>query len=281
MNTSHYSNGTILGGGYEPTALTRYKTPSIPRFDNSLAHFIKWVRGGNATSAIREYPGNLYFASVGTGATCVGPPLFFQGERQFRKSCITKVRRSYNGADLDWIFPMDSGNSWLPGHQQLKLVMDHNLMNPTADSSPFWRRLSTTDEKNIYLKHQRTYLLSLAAIEMSMDKGKTPQFNTPERRCEIFQEALQRIDQLFETVSTSAQIRLSHSSQYMEQILPFWVKLKKTIYPTLQMRKMEPEYALYALRTRLRVEQLRASGKLANLPDLSSELKALPIVRVL
>jgi hypothetical protein len=52
----------------------------------------------------------------------------------------------------------------------------------------------------------------------------------------------------------------------MEQINPVWAALGSTMYPTLKLEYMEPEYALYANKTRLRVEELERIGQVANLP---------------
>ncbi|KAJ7482103.1 hypothetical protein B0H11DRAFT_1222210 [Mycena galericulata] len=180
-------------------------------------------------------------------------------------------------------------------------------------------KLPTNEERKGYLMHQRTHLIGLATVEYSMDR-----VHSPERRYEIFQQAVHRIDHLMENLAKDggsngypypgveqlaaaralgltaslwelepyqhiaafhgqpqlAQIRMAHSSRYMEQINPIWTAVGKAIYPVLKLKTMETEYALYANATRLKVEELETVGQLANLPDLSPELAALPSVKI-
>ncbi|KAJ7739718.1 hypothetical protein B0H14DRAFT_3898104 [Mycena olivaceomarginata] len=165
------------------------------------------------------------------------------------------------------------------------MIMDHNCLNPNVNIrrlivvlTPLIKtaiqnllveyvyailavlhKLPTIEQKNLYLKHQRTHLISMSTVEYSMD-----QVNTPERRYQISQQAVQQIDDLFDTLSKSvdscnngypnakqlnaahsfglitsqwhigtyqhmaafhgrpqlAEIRLSHSARYVEQINP-------------------------------------------------------------
>jgi phage baseplate assembly protein W len=52
----------------------------------------------------------------------------------------------------------------------------------------------------------------------------------------------------------------------MEKINPVWTMFARAIYPTLKPRTMEPEYALYAYKTRVRVEKLERIEPLVNFP---------------
>ncbi|KAJ7435696.1 hypothetical protein B0H11DRAFT_2113041 [Mycena galericulata] len=338
------------------TLATRYRTPAITYWDES---FVLRVM-----SAVREYRGNLYVTSVGTGtdlrlATIVHPgpasiqevtkefyeqtrdPSFgrtVDGHRRFipgialrsrwqSRFKVTQIR--CGGVNFDWIWAPDN-DIWLPFHQQMKLIMDHNCANPNVNFvrligvlTPLMEeamknllveyvyailavmhKLPTNEERKGYLMHQRTHFIGLATVEYSMDG-----VHSPERRYEIFQQAYPYpgVEQLAaaralgltaslwelepyqhiaafhgqpQSISAHAQIRMAHSSRYMEQINPIWTAVAKAIYPVLKLKTMETEYALYANATRLRVEELETVGQLANLPDLSAELAALPFVKV-
>jgi hypothetical protein len=60
-----------------------------------------------------------------------------------------------------------------------------------------------------------------------------------------------------------SEIRLARSRQWQHEMNPFTSTIKSAVYPALDVYYMEPEYALHANVTRLKVEQ---SGQLANLP---------------
>ncbi|KAJ7862242.1 hypothetical protein B0H14DRAFT_2740654, partial [Mycena olivaceomarginata] len=391
------SDAAVSSGSHEDASgtaalATHYRTPATTYLDKCVHHFIESVLGGRLdrdgrlhvefASCIREYQGNIYVASVGTGDTLhwetsvlPGPKLIQDVAKQFydqtrdpifRRTVFGHKRfirdeallgestrwqsrfrttgQSYDGVDFDWISAPDT-DIWLPNHQQLKMIMDHNCMNAKTNFrrlivilTPLIKatiqnllvdyvyaivavlhKLPTVDKKKLYLKHQRTYLSSTSTVEYSVD-----QVNTPERRYHILQQAIERIDNVFGTLSKSldsfnngypstqqlaaaralgltvsrwyigthqqlaafhgqprlAEIRLTHSARYMEQINPVWVALGSTMYPTLKLEYMEPEYALYANKTRLRVEELERIGQVANLPDLSSALTALPSPKI-
>ncbi|KAJ7156718.1 hypothetical protein C8R46DRAFT_1114962 [Mycena filopes] len=363
--------------------------------DKCVRHFVqrvlcgRWDRDGRLhvqfDSGIREYEGNVYVASVGTGATLhwetrvflehkpiqdvakyfydqsrnpifrrtvFGHKRFIRGDAPLYgtthwQSRFKLSRHSYEGLDYDWISVADT-DIWLPDHQQLKMVIDHNctndninfrrliivfttLINTTMQNLlveyvyailAVLHRLPTRAQKSLYLTHQRTYLLSMSTVEYSMDE-----INVPDIRHQILQDAIHRIDTLFDVLSESinvhgfngghpnaqqlqaaralglsvaqwfigtyqqlaafhgqprlAEIRVEHSLRYMEQISRVWVALGSTLYPTLRLEYMEPEYALYAHRVRVWVEELQqeAEGPV-NLPDLSSAVAVLPSPKI-
>ncbi|KAJ7300550.1 hypothetical protein DFH08DRAFT_946392 [Mycena albidolilacea] len=316
----------------------------------------------SSRSGIQQYPGNLYVASVGTGhdlrlATVVLPvptssveevvkvfhdqtrdPSFqraLRGHGRFVRipegnvpslwqSRLNVAQQCYDGVQFDWLWVPDNNSMWLPFHQQMKLIMDHNCMNPNVDFRTLLTILTPLIEKaskdllveyiyailavmyklpgdverKSYLAHQRAYLTGLVAVEYSM-----AEVHTPSRRYEIFQQAMHRVDSLMESLAMEdcprvypnekqlnagrelglteslwligtyeylanfhehphlTQIRMSHSSRYMQQINPVWNALEAAVYPTLKMRTMEPEYALYATTTRMRVDETEKGGR--------------------
>ncbi|KAJ7829492.1 hypothetical protein B0H14DRAFT_1207831 [Mycena olivaceomarginata] len=159
------------------TLATRYRTPSLTYWDECVRHFVEhvlcgvWKADGSlhveVMSGVREYSGNMYIASVGTGdnlrlATVVRTvpasiqevakefydqtrdPLFGRtvyGHRRFIRDTASPLRwqsrfkvtqQSYGGVDFDWVWVPDN-DVWLPFHQQLILIMDHNFFNLDVD----------------------------------------------------------------------------------------------------------------------------------------------------
>ncbi|KAJ7852525.1 hypothetical protein B0H14DRAFT_2759959 [Mycena olivaceomarginata] len=310
---------------------------------------------------------NLYIASVGTGAnlrweSTVLPPqmpiqqvakqfhdqsknaLFSRlvdGHKRFVRLTLRESRRwqsrfeitrgSCDGVDYDWISVTDT-ETWLPCHQQLKLIMDQtrfiNLCVPIFDAvmqdlivEYVFAVLAAIyklpkEQRFNYLHHQQLYLNGRATVELRWDQG-----NTQEQSWKIWQQALKQIANLFEAISSSidscngyptreqmkaarefgltmslweigsytylaafldqkvniSEIRLARSRQWQHEMNPFTSTIKSAVYPALDVYYMEPEYALHANVTRLKVEQ---SGQLANLPDLALELAALPAAKV-
>ncbi|KAJ7880225.1 hypothetical protein B0H13DRAFT_1891865 [Mycena leptocephala] len=116
-------------------------------------------------SGVREYDGNLYIASLGTGKqlrlvtvvhpgqvpirdlaselyALTGDPFLGRtvyGHRRFIQtlpkrwqSRFQTTRKSHEGLTFDWISVPDR-DIWLPIHQQLIMIIDHNFFNPDVD----------------------------------------------------------------------------------------------------------------------------------------------------
>ncbi|KAJ7859086.1 hypothetical protein B0H14DRAFT_3135327 [Mycena olivaceomarginata] len=140
------------------TALTaRYRTPDTTYLDECIHHFINQVFASiEGTSMLR--PWALVTPSLGNycpsdpkpiqevarqfhdqtrdpvlSRTVYGNKRFIRDEAMPRwQSRFKTTSQSYDGVDFDWISVPDT-DVWLPSHQQLRLIIDHNCLNPNVN----------------------------------------------------------------------------------------------------------------------------------------------------
>ncbi|KAJ6468779.1 hypothetical protein C8R45DRAFT_937977 [Mycena sanguinolenta] len=298
-NVATWTEALLAGVDPEDEELaTRYRTPAITLGDKCLHHFITFVVGGT-TAAIRQYSTRdeiLYFASVGNGASlrwgCVampGPASMEEIAKEFHsqamgsvlsrtvynhkrfildkshageshwQSRFTTVPKSYGGVEFDWITTPDE-NLWLAPTQ--KMFVEY-LMAVLAAISKF----PAVMEKRLYLVHQRTFLDNRLKVERDWEFSVF----TQQERMALYRQGIQENAHLFETISDSvdmcngypSQEQMANSLQFQEEIGPYRVALKAAIRPTLEWRRMEPEYMLHAHQTRLKFERFLSGELLA------------------
>ncbi|KAJ7257563.1 hypothetical protein B0H12DRAFT_471379 [Mycena haematopus] len=180
-------------------------------------------------------------------------------------------------------------------------------------------KLPTVEEKLVYLAHQRTYLDNRMEIERDFDsciytreqrlklyqqglKQNAHLFETISKlvnNCNGYPSLEQAtaaeefgfnmaqwdmgtyryLAALQDQQADTGAIRMANSLKFNAQIAPHRAALKAAIFPALDTSFIEPEYTVYGFQTRVKFEKFHR-GELRILPDLSSDLAALPAARV-
>ncbi|KAF7371730.1 hypothetical protein MVEN_00029500 [Mycena venus] len=223
----------------------------------------------------------------------------------FLYSGLEVKKMSDEGSNFDIITPSDA-NSWLPQHHQVKLTMEHNLAKPNVNLEDLIRVFKPamnnayqnllvdyvyavlaalyklqTNEKKIYLEHQRTYLNAWIRLDWTCFEEANihtyPETTLPVYG--VYQAALKLILDLLGAIAKSVDscnlcptpeqisaardlgLYISFSSieasrvsvlygpqvqvAFMNQIKPHRDVLEKAVYPKLIPNYLEAEYAIY------------------------------------